>query len=98
MQTFDYLQIPFLYKGCVETIWVTIPSDSSLGKRCSAEKSAVFHYQMVRKGHVTKEVRLVGRRFILQQDNDPKLQNKRTRQSASNDSRPARPQNPTEEF
>lgn len=80
MQTFDYLQIPFLYKGCVETIWVTISSDSSLGKQCSAEKSAVFHYQMVRK-----EERLVGWRFILQQDNDPKLQNKRTRQSASND-------------
>lgn len=43
------------------------------------QKKAVFHYQMVRK-----EERLVGWRFILQQDNDPKLQNKRTRQSASN--------------
>lgn len=44
------------------------------------KKGAVFHYQMVRK-----EKRLVGWRFILQQDNDLKLQNKRTRQSASND-------------
>lgn len=41
VQTFDYLQIPFLYIGCVETIRVTIPSKSLLGKCCSAEKSCV---------------------------------------------------------